>query len=106
MTPMEFILRFTSTNPDLDTTSIGTINPAHLQANLDILQQGQGISFAAILVNTTPEYATICLSPSGGRSHTRSVELQRDTKISRFLLARNRKFESISLHRRVRCEFH
>jgi hypothetical protein len=89
MTPMEFILRFTSTNPDLDTTSIGTINPAHLQANLDILQQGQGISFAAILVNTTPEYATICLSPSGGRSHTRSVELQRDTKISRFLLARN-----------------
>src|ERR1700726_2654739 len=71
MTPMEFILRFTSTNPDLDTTIIGTINPAHLQANLDILQQGQAISFAAILVNTTPEYATICLSPSGGRSHTR-----------------------------------
>jgi hypothetical protein len=104
MTPMEFILRFTSTNPDLDTTSIGTINPAHLQANLDILQQGQGISFAAILVNTTPEYATIRLSPSGGRSHTRSVELQRDTKISRFLLARNRKFESISLQRRVQCE--
>src|SRR5580693_2778403 len=26
-------------------------------------------------------------SPSGGRSHTRSVELRRDTKISRFLLA-------------------
>jgi hypothetical protein len=104
MTPMEFILRFTSTNPDLDTTIIGTINPAHLQANLDILQQGQGISFAAILVNTTPEYATIRLSPSGGRSHTRSVELQRDTKISRFLLARNRKFESISLQRGVHCE--
>ena len=104
MTPMEFILRFTSTNPDLDTTIIGTINPAHLQANLDILQQGQGISFAAILVNTTPEYAAIRLSPSGGRSHTRSVELQRDTKISRFLLALNRKFESISLQRRVQCE--
>lgn len=40
MTPMEFILRFTFTNPDLDTTIVGTINPAHLQANLDILQQG------------------------------------------------------------------
>ena len=37
MTPMEFILRFTCTNPDLDTTIIGTINPAHLHANLDIL---------------------------------------------------------------------
>ena len=40
MTPMEFILRFTFTNPDLDTTIVGTINPAHLQHNLDILQQG------------------------------------------------------------------
>jgi aryl-alcohol dehydrogenase-like predicted oxidoreductase len=40
MTPMEFILRFTSSNPDLDTTIVGTINPAHLQANLGILQQG------------------------------------------------------------------
>jgi hypothetical protein len=25
MTPMEFILRFTFTNPDLDTTIVGTI---------------------------------------------------------------------------------
>src|SRR5712675_2027001 len=40
MTRMEFILRFTFTNPDLDTTIVGTINPAHLQTNLDILQQG------------------------------------------------------------------
>ena len=40
MTPMEFILRFTFTNPDLDTTIVGTINPAHLQTNLDIRQQG------------------------------------------------------------------
>ena len=37
---MEFILRFTFTNPDLDTTIVGTINPAHLQTNLDILDQG------------------------------------------------------------------
>ena len=40
MTPIEFILRFTVSNPDLDTTIVGTINPAHLQTNLDILQQG------------------------------------------------------------------
>ena len=40
MSPMEFILRFTFTNPDLDTTIVGTINPAHLQTNLEILQQG------------------------------------------------------------------
>ena len=40
MTPMEFILRFTFSNPDLDTTIVGTINPAHLQTNLDILEQG------------------------------------------------------------------
>ena len=40
MTPMEFILRFTLTNPDLNTTIVGTINPAHLQTNLDILEQG------------------------------------------------------------------
>jgi aryl-alcohol dehydrogenase-like predicted oxidoreductase len=40
MTPMEFILRFTFTNPDLDTTIVGTINPAHLQTNFEILDQG------------------------------------------------------------------
>jgi len=40
MNPMEFILRFTFTNPDLDTTIIGTANPAHLQANVAILRQG------------------------------------------------------------------
>jgi aryl-alcohol dehydrogenase-like predicted oxidoreductase len=40
MSAMEFILRFTFSNPDLDTTIVGTINPAHLRTNLDILQQG------------------------------------------------------------------
>jgi aryl-alcohol dehydrogenase-like predicted oxidoreductase len=40
MSPMEFILRFTFTNPDLDTTIVGTINPEHLQTNLDILELG------------------------------------------------------------------
>jgi aryl-alcohol dehydrogenase-like predicted oxidoreductase len=40
MTPTEFILRFTFTNPDLDTTIVGTMNPAHLQVNVEILRQG------------------------------------------------------------------
>ena len=40
ISPMEFILRFTFTNPDLDTTIVGTVNPSHLQANLEALQQG------------------------------------------------------------------
>jgi aryl-alcohol dehydrogenase-like predicted oxidoreductase len=40
MTPMEFILPFTFSNPDLDTTIVGTIDPAHLQTNLGILEKG------------------------------------------------------------------
>src|SRR5262245_53754085 len=40
MTPMEFILRFTFTHPDLDTNIVGTINPEHLQHNVDVLLQG------------------------------------------------------------------
>jgi aryl-alcohol dehydrogenase-like predicted oxidoreductase len=40
MSPMEFILRFTFTNPNLDTTIVGTVNPAHLQTNLDALEHG------------------------------------------------------------------
>jgi aryl-alcohol dehydrogenase-like predicted oxidoreductase len=40
MSPMEFILRFTFTNPDLDTTIVGTVSPAHLRANLDALEHG------------------------------------------------------------------
>jgi aryl-alcohol dehydrogenase-like predicted oxidoreductase len=40
MTPMEFILRFTFTHPDMDTNIVGTVNPAHLQDNLHALQQG------------------------------------------------------------------
>jgi aryl-alcohol dehydrogenase-like predicted oxidoreductase len=40
MSPMEFILRFTFTHPELDTTIVGTVNPAHLQANLEVLDQG------------------------------------------------------------------
>jgi hypothetical protein len=42
--------------------------------------------------------------PLGRAKPYKISELQRDTKISRFLLARNRKFESISLQRRVRSE--
>ena len=40
MTPMEFILRFTFTHPDLHTNIVGTINPAHLQHNVNVLLQG------------------------------------------------------------------
>jgi aryl-alcohol dehydrogenase-like predicted oxidoreductase len=40
MTPMEFIPRFTFSNPDLDTTIVGTANPAHLWDNVEILQKG------------------------------------------------------------------
>ena len=40
MTPMEFILRFTLTNPDLDTTIVGTADPLHLKANVGIVEKG------------------------------------------------------------------
>ena len=40
MAPMEFILRFTFTHPDLHTNIVGTINPAHLQHNAEVLKQG------------------------------------------------------------------
>jgi aryl-alcohol dehydrogenase-like predicted oxidoreductase len=40
MTPMEFILRFTFTHPDLHTNIVGTIDPTHLQHNVDVLRQG------------------------------------------------------------------
>lgn len=40
MTPMEFILRFTYSLPDLGTTIVGTANPDHLQANVDALRKG------------------------------------------------------------------
>jgi aryl-alcohol dehydrogenase-like predicted oxidoreductase len=40
MSPMEFVLRFTFSHPEFDTTIVGTINPAHLQANIDALHKG------------------------------------------------------------------
>src|SRR5262245_37014115 len=40
MTPMEFILRFTFTHPDLHTNIVGTINPDHLRHNVDVSRQG------------------------------------------------------------------
>jgi aryl-alcohol dehydrogenase-like predicted oxidoreductase len=39
-TPMEFILRFTFTHPDLHTNIVGTINPAHLEHNVEVLRRG------------------------------------------------------------------
>src|ERR1700747_2050866 len=49
---------------------------------------------ARVLICLPPAASQRTMGPSGGRSRTRSVELQRDTKTSRFLVARNRKFES------------
>jgi len=40
MSRMEFVLRFTISNPDLDTTIVGTINPDHLQDNITALLAG------------------------------------------------------------------
>jgi len=40
MTRMEFILRFTLSNPDLDTTIVGTKDPAHLGDNLAAALKG------------------------------------------------------------------
>lgn len=37
---MEFMLRFTLTNPDLDTTIVGTRDPAHLQQNIEAALKG------------------------------------------------------------------
>jgi len=40
MTPVEFVLRFTFSHPDMDTTIVGTVNPTHLAANLAALRRG------------------------------------------------------------------
>jgi aryl-alcohol dehydrogenase-like predicted oxidoreductase len=40
MSRQEFILRFTISHPDMDTTIVGTINPDHLQDNVNALLAG------------------------------------------------------------------
>lgn len=40
MSATAFLLRFTITNPDMHTTIVGTLNPAHLQANVAAVVQG------------------------------------------------------------------
>lgn len=40
MSRMEFILRFTLSHPDLDTTIVGTVNPDHLRDNVGALLKG------------------------------------------------------------------
>lgn len=40
MTPMEFMLRFTISNPDMSTTIVGTANPAHLKDNVRVAAIG------------------------------------------------------------------
>ncbi len=41
MAPTAFILRFTLSNPDLHTTIVGTLDPRHLHANIEVLRQGK-----------------------------------------------------------------
>ena len=40
MTPMEFMLRFTISNPDMATTIVGTANPSHLRDNVKAAARG------------------------------------------------------------------
>lgn len=40
MSPMEFMLRFTISNPDMTTTIVGTANPEHLVNNVKVAAQG------------------------------------------------------------------
>ncbi len=40
MSATEFLLRFTITNPNVHTTVVGTLNPAHLQENLPAVLKG------------------------------------------------------------------
>jgi aryl-alcohol dehydrogenase-like predicted oxidoreductase len=40
MSATELMLRFTITNPDVHTTIVGTLNPAHLQANVAAVLRG------------------------------------------------------------------
>jgi aryl-alcohol dehydrogenase-like predicted oxidoreductase len=40
MSATQFLLRFTMTNPDMHTTVVGTLNPAHLHENIAAVLQG------------------------------------------------------------------
>jgi aryl-alcohol dehydrogenase-like predicted oxidoreductase len=40
MSPMEFVLRFTLSHPNLSTTIVGTANPGHLESNIAIAEKG------------------------------------------------------------------
>jgi aryl-alcohol dehydrogenase-like predicted oxidoreductase len=40
MSRADFMLRFTLSNPDLDTTIVGTRDVGHLQDNIDAAQKG------------------------------------------------------------------
>lgn len=40
MTPMEFMLRFTISNPDMTTTIVGSANPEHLLDNVKVAEKG------------------------------------------------------------------
>ena len=39
-TSMEFVMRFTATNPDMTTNIVGTVNPDHLASNVSAISKG------------------------------------------------------------------
>lgn len=41
MTPIEFLLRFSLTHPDITTIIVGTLNPDHLKEDLDAVERGR-----------------------------------------------------------------
>ncbi len=40
MSPVEFILRYTFSNPDMDTNIVGTLNLDHLRSNAEAAAKG------------------------------------------------------------------
>jgi aryl-alcohol dehydrogenase-like predicted oxidoreductase len=40
MSPVGFVLRFTLSHPHTHMTIVGTVNPAHLKANIAALEKG------------------------------------------------------------------
>lgn len=73
---MEFILRFTFTNPDLDTTIVGTISPAHFadqsrhlaeRATIAGALRGSQASSRRCRFRTTAQQGIVRIQPLGHR---------------------------------------
>ena len=60
MSATEFMLRFTITSPDIHTTIIGTLNPAHLRENVAAVLKGP---LPAALYNEAKQRLAAARSP-------------------------------------------